>query len=79
MSGSSGKGSSRPDKGNAPAAAGTNAPGSSAIGEVLAHASGSSDSGGLGLLLPLALIGVLVWAIAYLLRQRTQRTTPPVR
>jgi hypothetical protein len=47
--------------------------GSSGLGEVLAQATGSSSSGGLGLLLPLALLGALAWAIAYLSSQRRKK------
>jgi hypothetical protein len=46
--------------------------GSSGIGEVLAAATGSSSSGHLGLLLPLALLAALAWGLAYFLRQRKQ-------
>lgn len=44
--------------------------GSSGLGEVLAQATGSSASGGTGLLLPLLIVGGIAWAIAYLLRLR---------
>lgn len=44
--------------------------GSSGLGEVLASAVGTSSSGQLGALLPLAIVAVIAWAIAYLLRQR---------
>lgn len=47
--------------------------GSSGLGEVLAQATGSS-SGQLGLLLPLIVLGVAAWAVAFLLRQRKQPT-----
>jgi hypothetical protein len=46
--------------------------GSSGFGEVLAHATGTSSSGELGLLLPLAIIAAVVWAVAT--RRRTRRT-----
>lgn len=45
--------------------------GSSGFGEVLAQATGSS-SGQLGLLLPLLIIGTVVWSIYYLWRPRRQ-------
>ena len=44
--------------------------GSSGLGEVLAEATGSSSSSGLGLLLPLAILAALAWALAFLWRQR---------
>lgn len=44
--------------------------GSSGIGEVIGQATGSSSSGGLGLLLPLALLATAAWALAFLWRQR---------
>lgn len=46
--------------------------GSSGLGEVLGQATGSS-SGQLGLLLPLLIAAVLIWSVAYLLRQRRDR------
>jgi hypothetical protein len=49
--------------------------GSSGIGEVIGQASGSPSSGGLGLLLPLALLATAAWALAFLWRQR-RRPTP---
>ena len=49
--------------------------GSSGIGEVIGQATGSSSSGGLGLLLPLALLATAAWALAFLWRQR-RRPTP---
>ncbi len=45
--------------------------GSSGFGEVLGEATGSS-SGKLGLLLPLIVIGAIVWSLFYLWRQRQQ-------
>lgn len=47
--------------------------GSSGFGEVLAQATGTSSSGGLGLLLPLAILATAVWALASL-RRRSRRT-----
>jgi hypothetical protein len=44
--------------------------GSSGVGEVLARATGSSSDGELGLLLPLLIVGTIVWAVFYLRRQR---------
>jgi hypothetical protein len=44
--------------------------GSSGFGEVIGQATGSSSSGQLGLLLPLALIGTIVWSLVFLWRQR---------
>jgi hypothetical protein len=44
--------------------------GSSGLGEVLAQATGSSDSGQLGLLLPLIVLGAIAWSVAYVLRRR---------
>jgi hypothetical protein len=44
--------------------------GSSGLGEVIAEATGSSSSGGLGMLLPLAIAGAIAWSLAFLWRQR---------
>lgn len=44
--------------------------GSSGLGEAIAHATGFSSSGGMGLLLPLLILGALVWAVSYWARQR---------
>ncbi len=44
--------------------------GSSGLGEVLAQATGSSDSGQLGLLLPLIVLSAIAWSVAYVLRRR---------
>jgi hypothetical protein len=48
--------------------------GSSGLGEVLGQATGSSDSGQLGLLLPLIVLGAIAWSVAYVLRRRKQPT-----
>jgi len=44
--------------------------GSSGLGEVIGEATGSSSSGGLGLLLPLAILAAVAWALAYFWQQR---------
>ncbi|HEY5815547.1 MAG TPA: hypothetical protein VIS95_04315 [Solirubrobacterales bacterium] len=44
--------------------------GSAGLGEVLGEATGSSSSGGIGLLLPLAIVAAIAWALAFLRRQR---------
>lgn len=44
--------------------------GSSGLGEVLGEATGSSSSGGLGTLLPLAILATIAWALAYAWRRR---------
>lgn len=49
-----------------------NPSGSSGFGEVIGQATGSS-SGQLGLLLPLLIVAVVIWSVAYLLRQRRDR------
>jgi hypothetical protein len=46
--------------------------GSSGLGEVIGQATGSS-SGQLGLLLPLLIVAVVIWSVAYLLRQQRKR------
>lgn len=48
--------------------------GSSGLGEVLGQATGSSDSGQLGLLLPLIVFATIAWSVAYVLRRRKQPT-----
>ncbi|HEU4943996.1 MAG TPA: hypothetical protein VFT10_02435 [Solirubrobacterales bacterium] len=48
--------------------------GSSGLSEVIAQATGSSSSGQLGLLLPLALVAALAWALAFLWRQHNRPT-----
>lgn len=44
--------------------------GSSGLGEIVAEATGSSSSGRLGALLPLAILAAIAWAFAYFWRQR---------
>jgi hypothetical protein len=44
--------------------------GSSGLGEVLAEATGSSSSGQLGALLPLAILAAIAWSLVYFRRQR---------
>jgi len=60
----------KPAKAAGAAGGAKEADGSSGLGEVLSQASGSSDSGGMGLWLPLLILAVLVASIAYLLHQR---------
>ena len=48
--------------------------GSSGLGEVIAQATGSSTSGRLGALLPLLIVAVIGWSLAYLWRQRKKPT-----
>jgi len=48
--------------------------GSSPLGEVIGEATGSSSDGGMGLLLPLAIVAAIVWAMAYLWRDRKRQT-----
>jgi hypothetical protein len=48
--------------------------GSSALGEVASDVTGS-DSGGTGLLLPLAIVAAILGSIAYLLRQRRRQAS----
>lgn len=48
--------------------------GSSGLGEVLGQATGSSDSGQLGLLLPLIVLATIAWSVAYVVRRRKQPT-----
>ncbi len=62
---------SRPEAaGNRPQASTELPSGSSGLGEVLAEATGSSSSGDLGPLLPLAILAAIAWALAYFWRQR---------
>lgn len=60
-------GGSQAVPGNATAA---DSEGSSGLGEVLGQATGSSSSGGIGLLLPLIVLASVVWAVAFFLRRR---------
>ena len=46
--------------------------GSSGLGEVIGQATGSSSSGQLGLLLPLAIAAATIWALAFLWRHRRE-------
>lgn len=46
--------------------------GSSGLGEVIGQATGSSSSGQLGLLLPLAIAAAIIWALAFFWRQRRE-------
>jgi hypothetical protein len=48
--------------------------GGSGLDEVLGQATGSSSGSGISPLLPLAILGAIVWSLAYLLRQRASRT-----
>lgn len=66
--GAKGDGGAGGGQGNDAAAA--EAEGSSGIGEVLGQATGSSSSGGIGLLLPLIVLASVVWALAFFLRRR---------
>ncbi len=74
--GGGGGGAATPaQSGNPPAAASGSGSaaepnGSSGLGEVLSQATGSSSSGQLGLLLPLVLIGAVIWSLVFLWRQR---------
>lgn len=47
--------------------------GSSGFGEVIGKATGSSSSGELGILLPLAVVATVVWALVFYWRQRRRR------
>jgi hypothetical protein len=53
-----------------PSSRGEDPDGSSGLGEVIAQATGSSDSGQMGMLLPLLIFGAFVCAAIYLWRQR---------
>jgi hypothetical protein len=44
--------------------------GSSGLDEVLGQATGSTSSGGTGLLLPLAILATAIWAVVFLLRRK---------
>lgn len=46
--------------------------GSSPLGETIAQAAGISAAGGTGLLPPLAMLGAIAWALAFLWRRRQQ-------
>jgi hypothetical protein len=48
--------------------------GSSGLAEVLGQATGSSDSGQLGLLLPLIVLATIAWSVVYVVRRRRQPT-----
>ncbi len=58
--------------GGAAAKTTVSASGSSGVGEAVGQATGSSSSDGLGILLPLILVGGLVWAIIFAWRRRQQ-------
>lgn len=61
----------KPAPGSSATTAASSSPGgSSAFGEVVGQATGSSDSGRLGLFLPLLIVAVVVGSIVYLTRQR---------
>jgi hypothetical protein len=72
--GDSGGGAGQPKRPEAPAVQSPNASelpnGSSGLGEVLAAAGGSSSSGDLGALLPLAILAAIAWSLAFFWRQR---------
>jgi hypothetical protein len=72
---SSGAGSEGESERGAASGAGKDAgDGSSGLGSVISQATGSSSSGELGLLLPLAILAAIAWSVAYLLRQRKRPT-----
>jgi hypothetical protein len=56
------------------AADGAGDPGGSGLGEVVGQASGASSLDASSLLLPLAILGVFIWSLAYLLRRRKNPT-----
>jgi hypothetical protein len=74
------RGDSKQDEGQAtvpPATASGDGPsGSSGLSEILAAATGSSSTGHLGLLLPLAILAALAWGLVYFFRQRKQAEPP---
>lgn len=69
-----GNGSGQPTGQDAVLAAQQIPNGSSGLGEVLGQATGSSDSGQLGLLLPLIVLATIAWSVAFVLRRRKQPT-----
>lgn len=56
--------------GGSGAAVSTDEHGSSGLGEVLGQATGSTSSGGTGLLLPLVVLASVIWALAFFLRRK---------
>lgn len=50
---------------------GSAGPGSSGLGQVVGQTTGFSDSGGMGPLLPLLIVGTVLGAIAYIVRRRS--------
>jgi hypothetical protein len=64
----SGNAVNQPDNREVPGSSEIN--GSSGLGSVISEATGTSSSGSLGALLPLAILAALAWAIAYLIRHR---------
>jgi hypothetical protein len=72
--GPSGDGSGHPATTTATLASQQLPDGSSGLGEVLGQATGSSDSGQLGLLLPLIVLATIAWSVAYVVRRRRQPT-----
>ena len=56
--------------GGSGAAVSTDGSGSSGFSEVLGQATGSTSSGGTGLLLPLVVLASVIWALAFFLRRR---------
>jgi hypothetical protein len=66
-----GEGASANGTGSGSGQAGSeDASGSSGFGEVLGQATGSSTSGGTGLLLPLAVLASVIWALVFFLRRK---------
>lgn len=76
--GGGGGGTGSNDRGGATGGGGLGAVGTSGsgLGEVIAQATGTSSSGGLGLFLPLLIVATLAWAGWFALRHRRDRVDP---
>lgn len=70
-----GKGQSPAGGGGAAEPNGSDSDGSSAFGEVVGQATGSSSSDGLGLILPLLILAAVLWALLYAWRHRRHQVS----
>ncbi len=72
----SGSTNTRDNEAVVPTSSGDGPSGSGGLGEIVSAATGGSD-GGIGLLLPLAIVGALAWGVGYAWRKRDSDPAAP--